>query len=153
MTTDTLLVFPCFLEAWTEINVLTITNSSSLRLRKLACHQQQPLKTILVIRMANHPLHPISHCQPQPSSQEGKTFIQPSVLRMYYLPRDQQFHLGFNRTAFLPVHFYISECEYVCTHFVSIFLCFPLLHPSVLPKAQQSDSPTHFQLPGQCTIC
>ena len=88
--------------------------------------------------MANHPLHPISHCQPQPSSQEGKTFIQPSVLRMYYLPRDQQFHLGFNRTAFLPVHCYIFECEYVRTHFVSIFLYLLLLHPSVLQRLSRA---------------
>ena len=36
MRTDTFLIFPCFLETWTEINALTITESSSLRLRKLA---------------------------------------------------------------------------------------------------------------------
>ena len=36
--TDTLLIFPCFLEAWIEINALTITDSSFLRLRELACH-------------------------------------------------------------------------------------------------------------------
>ena len=29
MRTDALLIFPCFLEAWTEINTLTITDSSS----------------------------------------------------------------------------------------------------------------------------
>ena len=36
--TDAFLIFSCFLEAWTEINVLTITDSSSTRLRKLAYH-------------------------------------------------------------------------------------------------------------------
>ena len=50
---------------------------SSVRLRKLACRQQQPLKTILVIEMANHPPQLISHRQPPPSSKHGKTFIQP----------------------------------------------------------------------------
>ena len=61
MRTDAFLIFPCFLETWAEVNALTITDSSSLRLRKLACHQQQPLKSILVIRMANHPLSTLTH--------------------------------------------------------------------------------------------
>ena len=36
--TDAFLIFPCFLGTWTEINALTINDSSSLRLRKLAYH-------------------------------------------------------------------------------------------------------------------
>ena len=36
-----------------------------------------------------------------------------SVLRMLQLPRDQQFCLGLNRTAFFPVQFYIYELEHV----------------------------------------
>ena len=65
------------------------------------------------------------------------------VLGMYYLPRDQQFCLGLNRTAFFPLLFCIFEFEYVRTCFLSIFhLSF--LHASVLLKAQQSNLPTHF---------
>ena len=36
-----------------------------------------------------------------------------SVLSMLHLPHDQQFCLGFNRTAFFPVQFSIFEFEYV----------------------------------------
>ena len=148
MRTYALLIFPCFLEAWREINTLTITDSSSLRLRKLAYHQQQPLKAILVIRMANHPLHPISHCQPPPSSQQGKTFIQSLVLRVYYLPCDQQSCLSLNRTAFQPLHFcfYVSSiCHFfnpVCSQKLSRVIHRPIF--SCLEGAQFADCITSF---------
>ena len=45
------------------------------------------------------------------------------VLRMYYLPRDQQFCLVLSRPAFFPVHFCIFEFEYVQVC-VSIFHLF-----------------------------
>ena len=79
---------------------------------------------ILVIRMANHPLHPISHCKPQTSSQQAKTFIQPLVLRMYYLPCDQQFHLG----VLTELHFcqfifiFLSVNMSAHTSFISLFV-------------------------------
>ena len=45
-----------------------------------------------------------------------------SVLRMLHLPRDQQFCLGLNRTAFFPVQFCIFEFEHIWACFVS-FMC------------------------------
>ena len=35
--------------------------------------------------MANHPLYPISHSQPQPSPQQGKTFTYLLLLRLWHL--------------------------------------------------------------------
>ena len=56
------------------------------------------------------------------------------VLEMYYLPRDQQFCLGLNRTAFFQVHFCIFEFEYVRTCFVSIFHLFVISSCQCAPK-------------------
>ena len=39
--TDTLLIFPCFLEAWIEINALTITDSQSQMVVKEYCEIQE----------------------------------------------------------------------------------------------------------------
>ena len=47
-----------------------------------------------------------------------------SVLRMEYLPRNQQFCLGLNRTAFFPVLFCIFEFEHVRKCFLSIIHLF-----------------------------
>ena len=55
-------------------------------------------------------------------------------------------------TAFLPAHFLFLSLD--MSKHVS-FLCFfnlPFIHPSVLPKAQQNDPPTHFQSSGRRTV-
>ena len=46
-----------FSEAWTGLTVLTITDSLLFRLGKLVYYKLQPLRKILVIRLASHPLH------------------------------------------------------------------------------------------------
>ena len=65
------------------------------------------------------------------------------VFRMYYLPRDQQFCLGLNRTAFFPVLFCIFEFEYVRTCSVSIFHLFFISSSQRAPKvsAEQFNDP------------
>ena len=56
-----------------------------------------------------------------------------SVLRMLHLPRDQQFCLGLNRTAFFPVQFCIFGFEYVQTCFISIFHLFVIYSSQCAP--------------------
>lgn len=64
MRTDAFFIFLYFLKTCVEINALTVTDCSLLRLRKSAYHRQQPLKVTLVTKMANQPLYPIAHPQP-----------------------------------------------------------------------------------------
>lgn len=64
MRIDAFFIFLYFLKTCVEINALTVTDCSLLRLRKLAYHRQQPLKVILVTKMANQSLYPIAHPQP-----------------------------------------------------------------------------------------
>ena len=63
--TDSVLISPLFLELWTGKAGLTITDSLLQKLRKLMYYRQQSLMKVLMIRMANHPIHllPI-HLQP-----------------------------------------------------------------------------------------
>ena len=154
MRTDASLIFPCFLKAWTEINALTITDSSSLRLRKLACHQKQPLKTILVIKMANDPLQTSSHIVSlNHHHDKAKSSISHQHLGCITCLANNSFISASTELHFCQFIFVFFEFQQILTHFVSIFLYLSFLHPSVLPKAQQSNSLTHFQLPGRCTIC
>ena len=66
-----------------------------------------------------------------------------SVLRMLHLPRDQQFCLGLNRTAFFPVQFCIFEFEHVQTCFASIFHLFVISSSQCVPigSAEQFTDP------------
>lgn len=54
--------FPCFPKTWNGITVLTSTDFFSLRLRKLVYCKEQPLRNMLVTRMADHSLHPVPMC-------------------------------------------------------------------------------------------
>ena len=57
VTSDTVLISSCFTEVWAGIPALTITDLLSLSLRKLVYCKQFSLRKMLMIRMANHPIH------------------------------------------------------------------------------------------------
>ena len=90
-------------------------------------------------------IHPISHRQHQPSSQQGKTVIKPlaiSTIRVHSLPCNQKFCFGLNRHCIFASSFFIFDFEYVWTYFFSMFYSFAI---SLLPlsccatKSQQGD--------------
>ena len=55
---DTDLISPFFLKVWTVIMGLTITDSSSLRLRKLVYSRKQSV--MFAIGMSNYPIEPLN---------------------------------------------------------------------------------------------
>ena len=60
---DTVLISPCFPEAWTGIAVLTITDFLLFRIKKSVYCRLQSLIKMLAIRMTDHPLHALPHPQ------------------------------------------------------------------------------------------
>ena len=134
MRHDTLLIFPCFLEAWTEINVLTITDSSSLGQIGMSLVAAFEDDTSDQNGKPSTPPHLTSSISTIIATRKNLHLAIILVLRMYYLPRDQQFCLGLNRPALFPVHFCIFEFEYVRTCFVSIFHLFVIYSFQCAPK-------------------
>ena len=61
LRTNTFLISRFFLKAWKVITGITITDYLLLRLRKLVYYRQQSLMEMLVIGMANYPIHLLSY--------------------------------------------------------------------------------------------
>ena len=99
VTNDASQISPCFPEARTEIAEFTITDSLTLRPRKLVYCKQQPLKAMLAIWMVNHPPHPLSY--PQPITD---TFI-PRKYRNKTRPHHNLMCTTFDHTLFLKANF------------------------------------------------
>ena len=66
------------------------------------------------------------------------------------LLHNQQFCFGLNRTAFLPVHFFIFEFEYVRTCFISMFYLFAISSSYCAPRGstERSTDPFLFAWPA-----
>ena len=58
------LISSYFFEIWTGIRGFIVTDSLSFNFRKVVYCRQQCLMKMLIIRMANYPLHPLQHTQP-----------------------------------------------------------------------------------------
>ena len=83
------------LSVWSVITGLTITDSLSLRLRKLVYCRQQSLIKMLAIRMANHPIHVLSYPQriaqqhTSPGNQLHSLMLIPN-LSQFRIPSNQE---------------------------------------------------------------
>ena len=109
--TDTVLISPIFLKILAVIAGLTITDSLSLRLRKLMYCRQQSLMKILAIGMANYPIHFFPYpqsivitCIPYLYPHMGSHFPENQLLNLILI-----LSLAFSYTIHAPLHSYIQK--------------------------------------------
>ena len=115
-------IFPCFLQAWTDTNAAYEDDTSDQNGKpSTPAHLTSSTSTIITTR-------------------ENLHLAITSVLRMLHLPRDQQFCLGLNRTAFFWFNFVFLSLNMFKRASFLYLIYVPFLHPSVLPQAQQSYS-------------